>query len=194
MTHLTPDDRTQVLNALKRNLNGRPGWDLPPEWGAVHRGANGRMRCHPFPIPASHWNRAGHPNNVLAAYRDFLAHPRGANQRALAAQIRDSVPPTMVALYLSHEGWAPPAHRVQAIYAMDKRPAFKDLPDRVEVRVAGAVDLDSSLYMATQPRPTMALDGTVDDMTTGSEVSGEQPELLLALLHLLIKSPQEARP
>jgi hypothetical protein len=191
VSHLTPDDRQQVLNALKRNTNGRPGWDLPPEWGAVYRADTGRMRCAAFPVPWRVWDYAGHPNNVLASYRDFMAKPRTAQQRAQAQKIRDAVPGVMVGMYLTYEGWAPPEHKTRAMYEMDpaQRPAFKDLPDRVETRFAGAVDLDSALYLVLQPRPTMRLEGAVDDLTPGVTVTGAQSELLYALLHLFLKQP-----
>lgn len=191
MSRLSADDRQQILNALKRNVNGRQGWDLPPEWGAVYRADNGRMRCRAFPVPPAIWDRAGHPNNLLEMYRALLANPKNAQQRAQAATIRAQVPDSMAAMYLTCEGWAPPAHRARHLWEADKRPAFKDLPDRVELRTSGAVDLDSSVYMVVQPRNTMVLDGVVDDLTPGREVTGDQPELLYALLHLFTTSPKE---
>jgi len=189
---LNGDEPTQVLNAIKRALNGRVGWDLPPEWGHIYRAENGRFRCRPIPVPDSMWNAGnGDPKNVLASYREFLTAPRGPHQRAAADAIRAHIPDSLVGMYMVTEGWAPPAHKVRAMYEASERgertPAYKDLPDRVEIRAGGAVDLDGRMYHASQPRPTMVLDGFVDDLTPGKMVGGQIPELLLGILFSIAK-------
>lgn len=189
---LTDADRTQVVNALKRGLNARPGWDLDPEWGHIYRTDTGRMRLQPIPVPGDMWARYGHPKNLLGAYRQLLAGPSNPEQRGAAAGIRSRVPENMVGMYLLHEGWAPPAHKVQALLQAERRGArtqrYKDMPDRVEVRQAGAVDLDSSMYVASQPRPTMVLHGIVDTVgDSNTEVAGRLPELLYSIMMLMLQ-------
>lgn len=187
-------DRNQVINALKRQVNAREGWDVDPEWGHIYRTESGRMRCRAMPVPSGVWRRYGHPANLLGAYRELLASPRGAGQRQAADAVRNNISPAMVGMYLVTEGWAPPAHKAQALYEAElrgeRKARYKDMPDRVEVRQAAAVDWDSSMYMVTQPRPTMVLDGAVDVLTDdGVELAGRMPELLYGILMLTQRQP-----
>jgi hypothetical protein len=193
VSKLTDAERTQVLNALKRNLNGREGWDQPNEWGAVYRAANGRMRCHQFPVPLSFWRAYGHPANLLEAFRSLLVSPGNAAEREAVAGVRANIPTSMAAMYLTTEGFSPPAHKLRAALEPSggRRQRFEDMPDRVEMRQAVACDVDCSLYMVTQPRTTMVLDGVVDaDTGRGVEVEGRLPEALFALLNLFLQENQ----
>jgi hypothetical protein len=187
MKHLSEGEPQQILNALKRALNARTGWDQPPEWGNIYRTDNGRMRCTPLPVPEFMWTQGnGDPKNLLAGFRDIISAPRGANQRNTAATIRASIPDALTGLYIVTEAWAPPPMQQHAILKARERgeptPRFKDMEGRVETRQACAVDLDMRLYMATQPRSTMVLDGLIDDLTADVRVEGAIPELLFGML------------
>lgn len=190
MTHLTDADRTQITNALKRAVNGREGWDLPPELGHIYRLPNGRMSTRTMAIPPAMWDRYGHPANLLGSYRSLLASPRGANQRNAAAAIRAAAPDTLMGMFVLVEGWAPPKLKARAMHEASQRgepqPRFKDMPDRIEVRTATAVDRDGTIYMITQHRPDMFLEDLVDSLDNPHGVSGRMPELLFGLTHLLL--------
>lgn len=194
MSHLDDADRTQVLNALKRAVNGREGWDQPSELGHIYRADNGRMRTRAFPVPKATWDRYGHPARLLDSYRSLLASPRNANQRNAGAAMRAAVFDSLMGMYLVTEGWSPPPHKVRALYEAEQRgestPRFKDMPDRVEVRIGTAVDRDGALYSVSQYRPDMVLHGGVDTLSGTNEVSGRIPELLFGLTTLLL--PQRA--
>lgn len=190
MRHLDDATHTQVLNALKRAVNAREGWDLEPELGHLYLDEGGRVRCRNLKVPSGMWQQYGHPAHLLNAYRRLLSNPATPQERAAVDRLRAAIYPALLGMYLITEAWQPPAHLVRAMQARQERgekmPAYKDMAGRVEVRSSVAIDWDSTLYTVSQPRPTMVLEGGVDTLSgDGIEITGRIPSLLLAVMHAL---------
>lgn len=183
----TAPDPEAVLISMRRILSERTAWDELPELGMLYLTGPDSVELKALPFPADKWVEAGDPKRVLWGLHFMLTKPRGLGMVRASHNMRLMLPDSFCGMFLRNEGWAPPERRAEELYRADlegkKRPRFKDLPGRREMRMGSAVDCEGRRYMALQQRGTHGVEATYQGQGGGGdEVGGEIPDLLWKLV------------
>jgi hypothetical protein len=188
VSHEPPHPKA-ILNAMKRMIRERNAWDEDPEAGCFYRVDDGSVETFPFLIAPAVWHSLGDPKKVLRFIEQMLSAPANEPQQTSATAVRNHTPDSLCGTYLRCEGWTAPKHRREEMarrrQAGHRLPRFKEMPDRVEMRMCTGVDATGRVYMAVQERNQPEMDALYEGMDGATGLGGAVPDLLKQLTTLL---------
>ncbi|MDH6130358.1 hypothetical protein [Kitasatospora sp. GP82] len=180
------DALATALRAIEAREGERRGWDQPPRLFALHLADIDSGAIELRVVPPRLWAVPGHrnPADALAAFAARFPEPEAVGHLAFA----DS-PGGFAGLAQMHEGWAAPDDAEESAEERARRAAgertYKDRPDRLEVRLVIAVDINGHSYLLRRIRggeAEMVSTAATDDRHI-SQARGRVPHALGRLVH-----------